>query len=274
MNQVLKCKYFVLIGLLFNYPQILFAQETPPWCLAVSDQGITVVVLAAKINEVNLGSDEYVAKVNHNYLLLKSRKKEAAPTSLFVTYDDNQQFLHATLTYTLEPPKIYDLRVSLSQRDSLEEVPLSKTNPGEEKISSQVLQRIQSLALLPQQYKDLGIRADGLTAILTHILADKDHYYLQLFIDNNASASFEVEEVSFDYVSGSQERLQAAPIYSSNEAMIPARACKSWVYVLPSYALKQKDKLEINLWEKRGARHLQLTIPSSILLNSLYEGSE
>jgi hypothetical protein len=272
MKRIHPCKYVILVGLLFNYPQVFLAQEDPPLCLAVSDQGITVVVLAAKINEVNLGSEEYVAKVNHNYLLLKSRKKDAAPTSLFVTYDDSQQFLHATLTYTIEPPKTYDLRGALSQGESLEEPPLAKPKPGEEKISSQVIQRIQSLELLPQAYKDLGIRRDGLTAIITHILADKDHYYLQLFIENSASVAFEVEEVTFDYVSGAQERLQAVPIYSPNEATVPARTCKTWVYVLASYALKDKDKLEINCWEKKGARHVQLAIPSSILLNSLYEG--
>lgn len=272
MKKVLTCKYLALVGLLLGYSQLLLAQEAPPLCLEVSDQGITVVVLEAKINEVNIGSDDYVAKVNQNYLLLKSRKPHAASTSLFVTYHDHQQFLHATLTYSQTPPKTYDLRASLNQ-DSLEETPSNKEKPEKETISSQILARIQSLALLPQQYKDIGVRGDKLTTILTHILADKDHYYLQLFIENNGSAGFEVEEVTFEYVSGSQERIQVAPIYSPNQAMIPAHTYQTWVYVLPSYALKQKDKLEVNFWEKKGARHLQLTIPSSILLNSLYEAS-
>jgi hypothetical protein len=273
MNQLLKCKYFLLVGLLVGYSELLLAQDGAPLCLAVSDQGITVVVLAAKINEVNIGSDDYVAKVNQNYLLLKSRKPHAAPTSLFVTYDEHQQFLHATLTYALEPPKTYDLRASLTQADSLEETPSKKAKSEKDAISSQILARIASLALLPQQYKDIGVRVDKLTTILTHILADKDHYYLQLFIENDSSAGFEVEEVTFDYVSGSQERKQVVPIYAPNGAAIPARTHQTWVYVLPSYALKQKDKLEINFGEKKGARHIQLTIPSSTLLTSLYEAS-
>ena len=274
MKQLLKCKYVVLIIALVGQSQVIFAQSETPLCLAISDQGITVVVLEAKINEVNLGNDDYVAKVNQNYLLLKSRKPNAAPTSLFVTYQDHQQFLHATLTYAPEPPKTYDLRAPSNQEDSLAETPKSKLNPSQNKISAQVLKRITSLGVLPQQYKDLGVRQDKLTAILTHILADQGHYYLQLFIANNGSAAFEVEEVNFEYVSGSQERIQVVPIYAPNQATIPAHTSQTWVYVLPSYALKQKDKLEIDFWEKQGARHLQLRIPSSILLNSLYEAAE
>jgi hypothetical protein len=265
-------KYFVIMLLLLGRIQLLFAQEEMPLYLEVSHQGITVVVLEAKINEVNLGSDDYVVKVKEHYLLLKSRKPQAAPTSLFVTYDDYQQFLHATLTYAIKPPKTYDLRASLSQ--SLVEDPENQAKQGKEWIAPQILKRISSLASLPQQYKDIGVRKDKLTAILTHILADKDYFYLQLFMHNEGSAAFEVEEVVFCYVSGAQERQQVVPIYAPKQEGLAAYTHQAWVYVIPVYALKQKDKLEIDFWEKKGARHLQLVIPSSILLTSMYEASE
>ena len=265
--------YWMMCGWLVAHLQLVFAQAPPTLCLEVSDQGITVVVLEGKINEVNLGSDDYVAKVNQHYLLLKSRKPNAAPTSLFVTYNNHERFLHATLMYAPEPPTTYDLRASLTSTDSLEAVSDSKAQPGKKWVSPQVLKRMESLALLPQQYKDLGVRKDQLTAILTHILADQEHFYLQLFIENKASAAFEVEETSFCYVSGAQERIQVVPIVAPLEEVVLAHGHQTWIYLLPSYALQQKHQLEIDLWEKKGARHVQLLIPSSILLTSLYEAS-
>lgn len=260
-----------VLGLLVWQAPTLFAHATAPLSLAVSDKGITVVVLEGKINEVNIGSDDYVAKVKEHYLLLKSRKAQASPTSLFVTYNNCQQFLHAALTYVSKPPATYDLRASLAPADTLAE---AKAKDVDKKWASpQMLRRIESLALLPQQYKDIGVRADQLTAIVTHILSDADYFYLQLFIKNKASAAFKVDEVSFCYVSGAQERVEVSPIVAPLEEIVPARASQNWVYVLPSYALKQKDKLEIDLWEKKGARHLRLVIPSSVLLSSLYEAS-
>ncbi|MHB9147583.1 MAG: DUF4138 domain-containing protein [Candidatus Amoebophilus sp.] len=261
----------ILRGVLVGQAPTLFAQAAAPLSLAVSEKGITVVVLEGKINEVNIGSDEYVAKVNQHYLLLKSRKAQAAPTSLFVTYNNHQQFLHATLMYASKPPTTYDLRASLAPENTLAD---DKNKEVDKKWASpQMLRRIESLAFLPQQYKDIGMRRDQLTAIVTHILSDADYFYLQLFIRNKASAAFKVDEASFCYVSGSQERVEVSPIVAPLEEIVPARAHESWVYVLPSYALKQQDRLEINLWEKKGSRHLRLVIPSSILLTSLYEAS-
>ena len=67
---------------------VVFADQNK---ISISYDKITTLVFVEEIIDVELGSQEYDAKVKGRYLLLRAAKADASPTSLFVRYGKKQQ---------------------------------------------------------------------------------------------------------------------------------------------------------------------------------------
>ncbi|MEL6152407.1 MAG: DUF4138 domain-containing protein [Bacteroidota bacterium] len=242
------------------WPLALFcacASAAAPEQIAVSDRYITVLVFDSPLCAVELASDLYAAKIRDNYLMLISKKQNAPPTSLFVTYQNGEAFLHTIVAYADAPPKTYDLRSATAASKKS----VTKTN-------KLLLQGLAYLKTLPQVRKDLGVRADGLCVILTNILADATHFYLKLFVANDTGLDYEIEEVLFCLHSGAKKRQLLTPVVTTQKQQIAAYSDATLCYAFPCYGLKKASKLEITLREANGERNLQCNVPASILLTA------
>ena len=238
---------------------VLFAlSSTAPEKIAVSERYITVLVFDSPLCAVELASDLYAAKIRDNYLMLISKKKNAPPTSLFVTYQNGEAFLHTIVAYADTPPKTYDLRSTATASSKKR---ITKTNKA-------LLRGLAYLKTLPQGRKDLGVRADGMTLVLTSILADATHFYLKLFVANDTGLDYAIEEVLFCLQSGPKKRQLLAPVVTTQKQQIAAYSEATLCYAFPCYGLKKASKLEITLREVNGERTLQCAVPAKMLLKA------
>ncbi len=228
-----------------------------PAHIEVSHRYITVLVFDSPVCEVDLASDAYVAKLSGNYLLLRCRRASALPTSLFVTYAEGKSFLHTLIRYAPDPPKTYDLR---------DYAPSAK-EAKEQAVTAQLLQRVGHLSALPQAYKDLGLRVDGLTLVLMNVMTDKGHLYLRLSLKNDSGMDYTIEGQRFCFQSGPKKAIEVSPVFAE-ESCIASGQRAPLLYVLPRYGVKVKGSLEIALREASGERILQFSIPGSVLLKA------
>ncbi len=228
------------------------AHATPDQ-IGVSDSYITVLVFDSAVCNVELASDMYAAKITDNYLMLISRKRDAPPTSLFVTYAAGKAFLHTIVCFAPTPPKTYDLR---------HKAPAAKGG------NQTLLQGLQYIATLPQAYKDLGVRAERMKLILTNVVTDATHTYLQFFVENNTALNYEIEEMRFVLQQKGKKRQVLTPVLSTQKQWIDAYHNAYMTYVLPSYGVQAASKLLVELREEKGERILRFAIPGSILLKA------
>lgn len=222
--------------------------------LLASHRYITVLVFDSPVCEVDLSSNAYVAKISGNYLLLRCRQRDALPTSLFVTYNEGRSFLHTLIRYAPDPPKTYDLR-ALNPNGTVSE------KPG---TGSRLLQRVGYLSALPQAYKDVGLRANGLTLVLMNAMTDKEHLYLRLSLQNESGMDYTIESVRCAFQSGEKKEIEVRPVFAE-EPGVEAGHRAILVYVLPRYGMKVKGNLQLELREMNGERTLQLDIPGTVL---------
>ncbi|MEL6358656.1 MAG: DUF4138 domain-containing protein [Bacteroidota bacterium] len=218
--------------------------------LLASHRYITVLVFDSPVCEVDLSSNAYVAKISGNYLLLRCRQRDALPTSLFATYNEGRSFLHTLIRYAPDPPKTYDLR-------ALDPSASDKQGAG-------LLQRVGYLSALPQAYKDVGLRADGLTLVLMNAMTDKEHIYLRLSLQNESGMDYTIESVRCAFQSGEKKEIEVRPVFAE-EPGVEAGHREILVYVLPRYGMKVKGSLQLELREANGERTLQLDIPGTVL---------
>ena len=220
--------------------------------LLASHRYITVLVFDSPVCEVDLSSNAYVAKISGNYLLLRCRKPDALPTSLFVTYNEGRSFLHTLIRYAPDPPKTYDLRA------------LDPSVPDKKGAGSRLLQRVGYLSALPQAYKDVGLRADRLTLVLMNAMTDREYLYLRLSLQNESGMDYTIESVRCAFQSGEKKEIEVRPVFAE-EPVIEADRRATLLYVLPRYGMKVKGSLQLELREANGERTLQLDIPGTVL---------
>ena len=217
--------------------------------LFASHRYITVLVFDSPVCEVDLSSNAYVAKISGHYLLLRCRSPKALPTSLFVTYNEGRSFLHTLLRYAPDPPKTYDLRA---------------LDPSAPDNKTGLLQRVGYLSALPQAYKDVGLRANGLTLVLMNAMTDREHLYIRLSLANDSGMDYTIESVRCAFQSGKKKEIEVRPVFAE-EPVIEAGHRATLLYVLPRYGMKVKGSLQVELREMNGERTLQLDIPGSVL---------
>ena len=252
-----KSKGVALCGLL--WPVLLCSQPLPER-ITVSHQYITAVVFDSPVCNVYLASDAYVAHLKGPYLMLRCRQPGASPTSLFVTYGEEGAYLHTQLSYAADSPKTYDLRRCMPQEEEADEQETLDT--------TRLIQNLQHVTGLQQVYKDIGLREERMTVILTNVVADDRYTYLKLFVKNNSCIDYDIEEISFCYQSSAKKRVSVAPVLTTQQRWIAAYHAEELIYVLPSYGIRQRGKLVIALREARGERTLQLTVPAGIIVGA------
>ncbi len=242
---------------------ILLASGPLP-VVEVPRHDMSVVVFSAPITRIHLGSNAYVAEVKDTFLLLRARRPDPKPTSLFVVYDQGKHFFHAMVAVTETGPRTYDL--------AKDPFPASPQEEAPEEQHEAMTMAIDALEALPQAHHDVGIALHQLFVGLYALLQDEQYTYVKLFFDNTSSIDFHVAAVHFSYQG--REKAPLTPVLTPEAACVAAHTHQMLTYVLPRYGTKVRGALTIAWEEEGGERTLQLTVPAPLLLNAPYVQDE
>ncbi len=225
----------------------------------------SVLSFSGEIVDVDLGNQDYSAKIKGKNLLICARKKDSYPTTLFVRYgddkdsyvaeiypDDNaplQRFIGGHQPITGNPNKDWAPQQQDVKPDNI-------FSPNEE-----------------QEYYNYGVNKDNVKVVLTNIAHKGDSTYLRIFIKNNTTISLTISSFSFEYITylrkfiffKSKKTKVVTPIAAPSSLELGPNDANYFVFAIPTYT--SNGGLEVFLGESdKGEREFKISIPNRVLL--------
>ena len=231
---------------------VVFADQNK---ISISYDKITTLVFVEEIIDVELGSQEYDAKVKGRYLLLRAAKADASPTSLFVRYGKKQQHYYVA---EISPDKQAPLQYSIPSKH-----PKQTTSTYQEKPSP--------FTDTLQEYFDIGVVKNGIKVIVNKILLDEECIWIQLYIENNTARDLCLDQSKFEYVTivrrglwGSEKKTRLIrPLVAADSIVVFAKQGR---YVALAVPLPEaKEGLRICLEGKNTEEIFEFFIPDQVL---------
>ena len=231
---------------------VVFADQNK---ISISYDKITTLVFVEEIIDVELGSQEYDAKVKGRYLLLRAAKADASPTSLFVRYGKKQQHYYVAEIY---PDKQAPLQYSIPSKH-----PKQTTSTYQEKPSP--------FTDTQQEYFDIGVVKNGIKVIVNKILLDEECIWIQLYIENNTARDLCLDQSKFEYVTivrrglwGNEKKTRLIrPLVAADSIVVFAKQGR---YVALAVPLPEaKEGLRISLEGKNTEEIFEFFIPDQVL---------
>lgn len=231
---------------------VVFADQNK---ISISYDKITTLVFVEEIIDVELGSQEYDAKVKGRYLLLRAAKADASPTSLFVRYGKKQQHYYVA---EISPDKQAPLQYSIPSKH-----PKQTTSTYQEKPSP--------FTDTQQEYFDIGVVKNGIKVIVNKILLDEECIWIQLYIENNTARDLCLDQSKFEYVTivrrglwGSEKKTRLIrPLVAADSIVVFAKQGR---YVALAVPLPEaKEGLRISLEGKNTEEIFEFFIPDQVL---------
>ena len=247
-----------LLALVFSlaYPSyVLLADQDK---LSISYDKITTLVFEEEIIDVELGSQEYGAKVKGRYLLLRAAKADAARTSIFVRYGNNGQKEQHHYVAEIYPDQKAPLQYSIPSKQ-----PKQATSTYQEKPSP--------FTDTLQGYFDIGVVKNGIKVIVNKLLLSQGCIWIQLYIENNTSRDLYLDESKFEYVTivrrglwGNAKKTRLIrPLVAADSIVVLAKQGR---YVALAVPLPEaKEGLKISLEGKDTEEIFECFIPAQVL---------
>lgn len=231
---------------------VVFADQNK---ISISYDKITTLVFVEEIIDVELGSQEYDAKVKGRYLLLRAAKADASPTSLFVRYGKKQQHYYVA---EISPDKQAPLQYSI-----LSKQPKQTTSTDQEKPSP--------FTDTQQEYFDIGVVKNGIKVIVNKLLLDEGCIWLQLYIENNTSRDLYLDKSKFEYVtrvrgglwSSEKKKRLIAPLVAVNSIVVLAKRGRYVAFAVP--VPESEEGLSVCLEGKNSGEIFEFFIPNQVL---------
>jgi hypothetical protein len=227
----------------------------------------SVLSFPEDIIDVELGNQDYIAKIKGKNFLIWAKTKNSLPTTLFVRYGDHKEVYVAEI-YPDEPAPLQ----RLIQREGLIASAIDQENPVlKEAIPS-------SPIFLPdekQAYYNYGFSKAGIKVILTNIAYQGEATYVRIFIENTTSTNLNLANFTFEYLSYVRKFLFfktkktkiVTPLVCPSALLLAPQEAGYFVFAIPSYS--SNGGLEIFLGESgQGERAFKLAIPNKVLLKA------
>ena len=223
--------------------------------LSVSYDKITTLVFEEEIIDVELGSQEYDAKVKGRYLLLRAAKADASSTSLFVRYGKKQQHYYVAEIY---PDKQAPLQYSIPSKQPKQEISTDQERPS-------------PFTDTQQEYFDIGVVKNGIKVILNKLLPGEECIWLQLYIENNTSRDLYLDKSKFEYVtrvrrglwSSEKKKRLIAPLVAVNSIVVLAKRGRYVAFAVP--VPESEEGLSVCLEGKNSGEIFEFFIPNQVL---------
>lgn len=238
--------------------------------LQLSYSKTTSIVFPYSIKSVDRGSQDVLvqkAKGVENILLLKAGKKNFTQTNLTVVTADGK--LYGFVLNFDELCPTLNLAAGKFSNDN-KEVLFSSENENQKEIEQ------YSLLALSKKKKINGLKTNRFSIELqvTGIFIHQDVMYFRVLVGNNSRINYETDQLRFfirdqkkSKRTASQE-IEIVPLFAtSNMAKISDHSEVLLVFAIPKFTIPEKKHFTLQMNEKNGGRHIELTIKNSDLNN-------
>lgn len=241
----------------------------------VNSSSTTYLIFDEAITLFNLGNTDYQAQpastnqsgVATQVLFLKAKSANAKPTTLFLTHGN--QIYEAYLIYQEPLSKVfYDYR---GEEKRVETLKIKDDN-------LMIDTRFKKLTSLSPNVLFKGYKS-GIVLRCENLYNDENGTYLKFLVDNESSITYEIDNVSFSYISKMKKkainRLQSLGIEEVNalKSIEPTKTIASqkhttYMYYVPLYATTDNGNLQVIFREKNGLRNVSIDIPFKKILRA------
>ncbi|MBS7230958.1 conjugative transposon protein TraN [Flavobacterium psychroterrae] len=237
--------------------------------IGISFSKTTSIIFPYSIKSIDKGSTEILvqkAKGAENILLLKAGVQNFRQTNLTVITADAKLY-GFVINYDEECP-VLNFMVDKAQSVD-QEVLFSSENENQNKIE------LYSKLALSKTKKVSGISKSsyGIKLEMNGIFIQQDIMYFRLVLQNKSRIGYDIDQLRFficdqkKAVRTATQEIELEPIYSTLQvSKIPDASKLSVVVAVPKFTIPEKKILTIQLIEKDGGRHLELTIHNNDLV--------
>jgi conjugative transposon TraN protein len=231
------------------------------------------IVFPTSITSVDRGSRDLLAqkvKGVDNVLQIKAGKPNFKETNLTVITTDGR--LHHFLVRYAEVPKVFTIQASEVMAARARMTPVhfkNETTSSEmEKHARQVLGKTERSAWKSTAHH-------GMTLSLKGVYIHGNTMFYHLKVSNSSNIPFHTEFIRF-YVRDKQrvkrtasQEVEENPLFHLGSVQhIKGKSAEEVVYALPKFTIPDAKILNIELLERKGGRHLSLSVRNRIIMRA------
>ncbi len=264
----------LLLGfiLVLHLTQASAQQVTDSKNIEVTFNKTSTIIFPTAITAVDRGSKDILAqkaKGAGNVLQLKAARENFQETNLTVITGDGRihQF---TINYCKEPVSLV-VETDGRQADSSPPVVLFETAMTESELegySENVVHTKRNIRFIREDKHKISLALMGI-----YIQHNVIFYHLQ--IENKSNIGYDVEFLRFYIKDKSNARRTASqevnviPSFTyGDDKTIPGKSTINVVYALEKFTIPDAKNLVIEMFEKKGGRHLNLSIKNKTIVNA------
>lgn len=259
----MKMKVLLLFILLFS-TFVLHAQ----YDIQVTFSKTVHVIFPSAIKYVDLGSGDIIAAKApgaENVLRVKAAVENFCDTTNISVICEDGTFYSFVVSYAQNPTK---LNIFIS-----DEIFSSKYD----EISSRQVNAIMQAIYIENKnnIKYLGSKLFSVQMLIKSIYIHEDLYFIHIYIRNTSNVGLDIDFIRFKIADKKLVKRKAIqetyikPLKSFNEqTRIGAHSSSRIIYVLPKFTLADEKLLQIELFEKEGARNQIVRIENQDLENA------
>lgn len=270
-----RINYLFLMSLLlvsvFAYPQTNSREtifyEDQYKNLQIGCSKTTSIVFPYPIKSIDKGSADVLvqkAKGAENVLLVKAAKQYFFQTNLTVVTSDSKLYVFV-LNYDEDCP---DLNIKAENAAAAsKEVLFASGNENQKKIEQ------SAWLALSKKIKTGGLKKSKFQIKLevSGIFIHEDVLYLRAAFENKSKINYDIDQLRFfirdqrkSKRTASQE-IEIQPLYcTSSSAVIPDKSEVVKVFALEKFTIPENKLLTLQLLEKSGGRHLEVSIKKNL----------
>ena len=236
--------------------------------VAISVSKATVLIFDDAIDEVELGSSEYVTRIKGKFLLIRAKRLGARPTFLFVRYGQGSRFCNVEISASNAAPLEYRMSDVLGVEGKLPDEGNAASVSHADRQASFLLRKKQGYYTYSK--KDYGVRIT---------LVDIEHFrgntYLKFHVKNSSSIDVNMEYMSFNYYDVGRRMLffskrvksrLVEPIVPLPVVQVGAFRSGNFVFCIPTVTVN--GGLEVCFGEANEGRTITMNIPGKVLLSA------
>lgn len=259
-------KLIIYLILVFTC-SILKAQEIKSYNLQVTFNQTVHILFPSSIKYVDLGSIDLIAEKvenSENVLKIKASVEDFTETNMTVICSDGT-FYSFKVTYAKALTK---LNITIANE-------IYTTNFGD--VSTRQVEAIMQAIYKENRnnIKYLGCKLFSIQTLVKSIYIHEGLFFIHIYIKNTSNIPFDIDILRFKITDKKLVKRTAIqetyikPLKSFNEqTRIGAHSSSRIIYVLPKFTLADEKLLQIELYEKEGARNQIVRIENQDLENA------
>lgn len=230
----------------------------------------TSIVFPYAIKSIDRGSPDILvqkAKGVENVLFIKAGVQHFRQTNLTVVTADGR--LYGFIVNYDEQCPVLNVKTE-DEQGSDREILFSLENENQKKIelySRLALYKKKKVDGLSRTRYQIRLQVNGISV-------NQDIMFFRLLLENRSKINYDVDQLRFfirdqkKAVRTASQELEMEPVYvTSKISQVADLSELSAVFALPKFTIPEKKILVIQLIEKHGGRHLELTIKNNDLVN-------